>query len=532
MFSIIVSAFTIADENVDPPGIKSMNLQLDPSMETERLIEIRNAKDDYDEEFGSMEKTAQAIQNLFEILWYSQLPCFDIKDITSDIKDEMSVIKRCYWKDKLINCSSIFRTRPTDRGMCCSFNMEKAEEIFKHSQYGDMISNMQLQDLSYSFEGDQPPEWFVENKEPKSQAGRKKGLRLVLDAHSDRVSSGTISDNFRGFITVVDGKEKYPLTSRNSFTLSPGRENYIALSAFEIYADEGLKSINPSKRNCYFPDESPLDMHKNYSQANCILECSIMYARNRTFDIYNETCNPWFYPVTNDFVAHSCDPWETKDFQEYFNNLPDKICSHCLPDCTSTVYETRVSTAPFRSCDHTNLGVSGLCDFENDGMNPAMWRQQVQVEYNTLMGEIPEYVATNLHRMPSTRKFVKEDKVQSLTLKDYRLKHPTYDAFENDIAVANFYFDKSTIIRFIRAPRMTWTDYISQVGGLLGLAIGFSLCSLVEIIYWIVARLGKSWAIYEKENSKRYLSKKQIKLNNSQVSPLTVDSLDTKNIYD
>ena len=125
-------------------------------------------------------------------------------------------------------------------------------------------------------------------------------------------------------------------------------------------------------------------------------------------------------------------------------------------------------------------------------MNPAMWRQQVQVEYKTLMGDIPEYVATNEYKMPSTRKFVKEDKVQSLTLKDYRLKHPTYDAFQNDIAIANFYFDKSTIIRFKRAPRMTWTDYISQVGGLLGLAIGFSLCSLVEIIYWIIARLGRS----------------------------------------
>ena len=36
------------------------------------------------------------------------------------------------------------------------------------------------------------------------------------------------------------------------------------------------------------------------------------------------------------------------------------------------MYETRVSTAPFRNCDHTNLGVSGLCDFENDGMKNVL----------------------------------------------------------------------------------------------------------------------------------------------------------------
>ena len=116
-------------------------------MEAERQIEINNAKQTYDKEFGSMQKTEDAIRNLFEILWYSQLPCFDIKDITSKTKDEMSVLKRCYWKDKVINCSSIFRTRPTDRGMCCSFNMEKAEEVFQESQYGEMISSMQDQDM-------------------------------------------------------------------------------------------------------------------------------------------------------------------------------------------------------------------------------------------------------------------------------------------------------------------------------------------------------------------------------------------------
>ena len=499
-------------------------------MESERQIEINNAKQTYDKEFGSMKKTEDAIRNLFEILWYSQLPCFDIKDITSKTKDEMSVLKQCYWKDKPMNCSSIFRTRPTDRGMCCSFNMEKAEEVFKASQYGEMISSMQTQDVLLGFEGDDLPEWYLKNEEPRTQPGRKKGLRVVLDAHSDRVSSATISDNFRGFITVVDGKEKYPLTSRNSFTISPGRENYVALSAFEIYADESLRTIKPKDRKCYFSDENPLDMHKNYSQANCILECSLKYARNQTVDEDDDKgCNPWFYPVTNEFVAYSCDPWATKVFQESFNNLPDNECSHCLPDCTGTVYDTRVSTAPFRKCDHTSLGMSGLCDFENDDMNPAMWRQQVQEEYTTVIGKVPPYVATNLQKMPSTRKYTKDSKLDSLTLKDYRKKHPTYDAFENDIAIANFYFDKSTIIRFKRAQRMTWTDYISQIGGLLGLAIGFSFVSLMEIIYWIFGRLGRTWDIYHIENSKRYKSKQQTDPMVRRVSPMSL-GLPTKNI--
>ena len=72
---------------------------------------------------------------VFELLWYAQMPCVDVKDITSERQDEMSFIKRCFWKDEPISCNAIFQKRPTDRGMCCSFNMEKADTILKNSKY-------------------------------------------------------------------------------------------------------------------------------------------------------------------------------------------------------------------------------------------------------------------------------------------------------------------------------------------------------------------------------------------------------------
>ena len=50
----------------------------------------------------------------------------------------MSVIKRCYWKGQMIDCALIFVTRPTDRGMCCTFNQEQAEKIFKTTMYGNI----------------------------------------------------------------------------------------------------------------------------------------------------------------------------------------------------------------------------------------------------------------------------------------------------------------------------------------------------------------------------------------------------------
>ena len=45
-------------------------------------------------------------------------------------------------------CQAIFKTLPTDRGMCCSFNMEKAEEIFQKSTYSALVQDMQSFDES------------------------------------------------------------------------------------------------------------------------------------------------------------------------------------------------------------------------------------------------------------------------------------------------------------------------------------------------------------------------------------------------
>ena len=495
------------EEPNDCPGIKKLNTVFDPWKVEERKEAVEAAKIQYDNEFGSMD-VAKSYKSLFEILWYSQLPCFDVHNITSDYKDEMSLIKRCYWKGMKIDCASIFFTRPTDRGMCCTFNMEKAENIFEESKYKTMVSQMQHQDAVYSFEEHEQPEWYKNSREPQTQSGQDKGLHLVLDAHTDRVSSGTVSDNYRGFITVVDGRDKYPLTTRNSFLVRPGKENYVAINAIQVFAEPGVEKVNATKRDCYFSNEYPLEMHKNYSQSNCLLECFIKFARSKMVgENETEKCTPWFYPVIDKYVTKMCDPWETREFQNMISSVPDGQCSYCLTDCENSIYGTRVYTAPFVSCDHTNLGVNELCDFENNYMNPPMWAKQVQNEYQFVKGKLPRYIS----KIPDNiRKYVPSpNKTQALTFKDANLANPRYDTFEKDIAIVTFYFDKSSVFQFKRYERLTLTGYISQIGGLLGLAMGFSFVSAAEILYWIIVRFPRNISYYNRKTSKKVQSKKE-----------------------
>ena len=72
-----------------------MDLSLDPDKEEERQQIINMTIQDYEENFGSLDMVKSYLK-VFELLWYGQMPCFDVMGITSQKKDELSFLKRCY----------------------------------------------------------------------------------------------------------------------------------------------------------------------------------------------------------------------------------------------------------------------------------------------------------------------------------------------------------------------------------------------------------------------------------------------------
>ena len=68
----------------------------------------------------------------------------------------------------------------------------------------------------------------------KPQAGRSKGLSLMLDAHSDLVTSSSVTDDIDGFFAVVDGNGQYPMTYRKASFIRPGHINIVALKVVFI----------------------------------------------------------------------------------------------------------------------------------------------------------------------------------------------------------------------------------------------------------------------------------------------------------
>ncbi len=64
-----------------------------------------------------------------------------------------------------------------------------------------------------------------------------------------------------------------------------------------------------------------------------------------------------------------------------------------------------------------------------------------------------------------------------------------YDAYERDIAVLNVFFETPTVLEFTTEHSKTWFDFISAVGGNGGLFIGFSIVTILEIVWLLFEAL-------------------------------------------
>ena len=157
----------------------------------------------------------------------------------------------------------------------------------------------------------------------------------------------------------------------------------------------------------------------------------------------------------------------------------------------------------FRRCDYKNLGVSFLCNFEEQiqgqQIQPPIWGQNVLKQYLDEINEVPEYLES-LARNSNKRLFADEQAsgnqifaAANVDVDQSGEKIPkSYDAYERDIAMVTFFFETNTVFEFSRDQKLTMVGFISQMGGLLGLWMGFSFISAIEILYWCTIRFTRN----------------------------------------
>ena len=69
----------------------------------------------------------------------------------------------------------------------------------------------------------------------------------------------------------------------------------------------------------------------------------------------------------------------------------------------------------------------------------------------------------------------------------------------SNIARAHFFFSRDTFIKHERNELFGWLDFVSNIGGLMGLTMGVSLLSVVEVFYFF----GFKWACSKQQRKEK-----------------------------
>uniref|UniRef100_A0A8R2QYS9 Uncharacterized protein n=1 Tax=Bombyx mori TaxID=7091 RepID=A0A8R2QYS9_BOMMO len=341
----------------------------------------------------------------------------------------------CNWDSEKMNCQDLFNAQLTDEGLCCTFNVVHRKMMFRNpcniNQFSTIVFfyRRSLNDLNLTFPLP-AVDWTPESGYPADSPMNGFPWRPR--------GTGT----HHGLTLVLDANlAEYFCASTKSIgfkiLLHNPTETPKLRNLGEIYGPgiEARVAIKPRILDAN-PSLQTIDIQKRL----CLFSSEKELAFFRTYTIKNcemecearallDVCNCVHYYMPKNKSTRICGKVDAKCYNNMSIVMPEGReveCEECLQACTEIAYVERVSSAPLR---------------------------------NFLVEEI----ATNAGNKSA-------------------------EYFTENMLVVHFFFEDNTFLRFTKGEIFGLTEFLSNTGGLLGLCMGFSIMSAVELIYYLTLR--------------------------------------------
>ncbi|KAH8376217.1 hypothetical protein KR200_002616 [Drosophila serrata] len=322
------------------------------------------------------------------------------------------------------NCSHLFQQVLTDEGLCCVFNFQAPEFLYK--PFSNSGRNLTTESGFESVKWD-PEMGYPEKLPPKyypatsSGTGITLGFTAVLDAEmSEYFCSST---NGPGFKVFFHNPVEVPAVREAGLITAIGYETNYRIEMVRSEAVPAIRSISRDGRQCLFQNEKELIFYSIYTRLNCENECLAAYLYD------NCACIPYDYPqiYSNATTCTMGDTLCVRRAQRAALRPGEVTCrSQCLPSCFDLNYLASGFAFPLATSDFQLA--NGLVEAINKS-----------------------YLSEN-------------------------------------IAVINVYFRESVYYGNMKNAYVGLTEFLSNVGGVMGLFMGFSVISLAEILYFLILK--------------------------------------------
>ncbi|XP_001355676.3 pickpocket protein 28 [Drosophila pseudoobscura] len=341
--------------------------------------------------------------------------------------DEMLLY--CSFGSRQEQCTMLFNSILTDDGLCCNFNALDPSYLIRN--YSDDVrleppqQNGRYEAIDWTAERGYAKK-LPEFYYPRTSGGTgiRMGLTVVLNAS---VAEYYCTKSMSvGFKVLVHNPAELPKVSNYGLIVTAGREARIPIEPVYEDALPSIRSIKKSVRRCLFSDENDLAYYRTYSRKNCELECEAK--------LLLRECNCVLYYLPRiDPASRVCGPNDnicTNRVQtEIESSLTNLSCENCWPGCFELTYKATLSTSSIVSDPRFQSGE-----------------------------DLPDYIFKGKHSNAS------------------------------ELSILHFYYVTNTFRSTTKSEMFGFTEFLSNTGGLLGLFMGFSIFSVIEIVYYITVR--------------------------------------------
>uniref|UniRef100_A0A182R635 Pickpocket n=1 Tax=Anopheles funestus TaxID=62324 RepID=A0A182R635_ANOFN len=339
------------------------------------------------------------------------------------------MLKACRYAKQPEKCSEIFQSVFTDEGLCCTFNTLDTAYMFRNATAPNIFPT----EVSSGSGRFRPILWTPEqgyaehpsnSTYPRVIAGTGVAMGLAIVLDANVTDYFCSSTSSTGFKIIFHSPTETPKITDYAQYIPVGSENRIIITPKINDAADQIRKVAQTQRQCVFASEANLSYYSVYSRNNCELECEAKLI------LENCGCVLYYLP---------------KLYED------TKICSRANARC----YEQIRSSIAFTA--NTSLSCTCL---------PGCF----EISY------IPDVTTAELQ-------------VGKFGIRETLLENVKDEQYARENLALIYIFVKDTYYRsFTKGELVGFTDFLSNVGGLLGLFLGFSIISLIEVIYFVTLR--------------------------------------------
>ena len=349
-----------------------------------------------------------------------------------------------------------------------------------------------------------------------SLTGETNGLDLVLDA--EQFNYAYYQANAAGFKISLHHHSDKPMIQFSSQLINSGTETQINLNPTISYtSDNAVFAFYPEDRNCYADGEANLT-YLNYADGyryemnNCLIDEGMRDI------IWNCRCTPRFWfecfncdiDYYSEFIPHCTGEGlycantrmksiglrkmkkendvvmpEALESPDMIGNISKPKPIKCIPACKVQENNNQMSFAPYPQRE--NFFYQKLfCDVAShiwqvtcQNKNRKFFMDKKQPNLCLELKQFEEYFGntTSCEHWP-TNYFTNNDTPNE------NLATELYQYGRDNLAMVHVLVQSPYVTKMKRDVAMTFTSYIANTGGLLGLCLGFSLITGFELVFW------------------------------------------------